>query len=83
MKTHRFELAKYFDPELGSAENIDIDWPNVHRQAGVEHIQWLKDQDTAQCQLVVEQRTDDPYTYVIAEIYSDKLANLYSLLWAK
>jgi len=83
MKTHRFKLAKYFSPESGFSENIDIDWPSVHRQAGVDHIQWLKNQDPAQCQLVVEQKINDPYTYVVAEIYTDKLATQYALMWAK
>ena len=40
-------------------------------------------QDSRECQLVVEQKPSDPYTYVVAEIYSDKLATLYNLMWAK
>ena len=83
MKTHRFSIARYFEPEFNSTDNIDIDWPSVHRQAGLDHVQWLKSQDPRQCQLMVEQRAGSPYTYVVAEIYSDKLASLYSLLWAK
>ena len=83
MKTHRFELARYFDPESDGTGNIYIDWPAVHRQAGIDHIQWLKNQDSRECQMIVEQKASDPYTYVVAEIYSDKLASLYSLMWAK
>jgi hypothetical protein len=81
MKTHRFELARYFDSE--SSDNIYIDWPCVHRQAGLHHIQWLQSQTEDQCQLVMERKENDPYCYIVAEIYSDKLASLYSLLWAK
>ena len=83
MKTHRFNIARYFDPESDGTGNIYIDWPSVHRQAGIDHIQWLRSQDPAQCQLVVEQKINDPYTHVIAEIYSDRLATEYALMWAK
>jgi len=83
MKTHRFNIARYFDPESDGTGNIYIDWPAVHRQAGLDHVQWLKNQDPNQCQLVVEHRANSPYTHVVAEIYSDKLATLYNLLWAK
>jgi len=86
MKTHRFEIARYFDSEsygLDDTGNIYIDWPCVHRQAGLDHIQWLQAQPEDQCQLVMERKDNDPYCYIVAEIYSDKLASLYSLMWAK
>lgn len=83
MKTHRFELARWFPPEGDGTGEIFIDWPAVHRQAGLDHIQWLKNQDADQCQMVVERKSHDSYHYLIAEIYSDKLAALYGLMWAK
>ena len=83
MKTHRFKLARYFQPESYDSDTIDIDWPSVHRQAGLDHIQWLKNQQPEVCQLVIEHKPNDPYVYVVAEIYSDRLATEYSLLWAK
>lgn len=85
MKTHRFELGRYFQGErdLDETGNIYIDWPSIHRQAGVDHIRWLKHQDKTECQIVLEKRPNDYHTYVIAEIYSEKLATLYSLMWAK
>ena len=83
MKTHRFKLAKYFSPETLTLGTIDIDWPSVHRQAGLDHIQWLKNQDPAKCQMILEHRENDPYIYVVAEIYSDRLATEYALMWAK
>lgn len=82
MKTHRFEVAKYFQGESLN-DDIHIDWPCVHRQAGLDHIQWLKKQDPSLCQLVLEHRENSSYTYLMAEIYSDNLATMYSLLWAK
>ena len=83
MKTHRFKLARYFQPESYIAGTIDIDWPSVHRQAGLDHIQWLKNQSPEECQMVIEHRPNDPYVYVVAEIYSDRLATEYALMWAK
>ncbi len=83
MKTHRFKLAKYFSPESVYRETIDIDWPSVHRQAGLDQIQWLQSQHPSECQMVLEHRENDPYTYVVAEIYSDRLATEYALMWAK
>ena len=83
MKTHRFELGRFFPPESDGSGNIYIDWPSIHHQAGKDCIQWLKAQDPADCQMVIECRPNESYTYVIAEIYSDKLAALYGLLWAK
>jgi hypothetical protein len=82
MKTHRFEIARYLpaDVEPGT---IWIDWPSVHRQAGRDHIQWLKEQDVSECQMIVERKNNDGYHYLVAEIYSDKLATIYSLMWAK
>lgn len=83
MKTHRFEIAKFLPREDDGSGNIYIDWPCIHRQVGVEHIQWIKNQDPLKCQLVLENRPNDSHTYVMAEIYTDKLATMYGLLWAK
>ncbi len=84
MKTHRFNLARWLPIESEEgADDICIDWPSVHRQAGLDHIQWLKSQSLTDCQLVVESKSNDPYKYLIAEIYSDKLATMYSLMWDK
>lgn len=83
MKTHRFNIARYFQPDSDDTDNIYIDWPAVHRQAGVDHVQWLRSQDPSECQMVLEQKYNDPYTYVVAEIYSDRLATAYGLMWAK
>ena len=83
MKTHRFELGHWLPGESDGSGNLYIDWPAVHRQAGADHIQWLKEQDSVQCQMVVERRENVPYHYLMAEIYSDRLATHYALMWAK
>ena len=83
MRTYKFTVAKFFPVDSSSPDTIDIDWPSVHRQAGVDHIQWLKRQDPTECQLVIERRKTDSYMYLVAEIYSEKLASFYGLMWAK
>jgi hypothetical protein len=83
MKTHRFEIAHFFGSEADDDGNIYIDWPSVHRQAGIDHIQWIKDQDPSKCQLVLERRPNDNFIRVVTEIYSDELVTLYGLMWAK
>ena len=83
MKTHRFEIGFYFGSKEDNHGNIHIDWPSIHRQAGIEQIRWIKAQDPTQCQLVLEQRPNDNFVRVVVEIYSDTLATLYGLMWAK
>lgn len=83
MKTHRFKLAEWLPTESDGTDNIYIDWPSVHRQAGLDCIQWLKSLDPVDCQLVIETKPDDCFYYMIAEIYSDRLATQYALMWAK
>jgi hypothetical protein len=83
MKTHRFKLAEWQAEESNFCEYLDIDWPEVHRQAGLDHIQWLQQQDPSQCQLVVETKSRKNTRSLSAEIYSDSLAIAYHLMWAK
>ncbi len=83
MKTHRFEIAKFLKSESDEDGNIYIDWPSVHRQAGVDQIQWIESQDPAECQLLLEIRPEDTHVSAVVEIYSDKIATLYTLMWAK
>ncbi len=83
MKTHRFELAKYFPIESDGSGNIYVDWPSIHRQAGTDCIQWINSQDPKHCQIIIEQRPEEVYWYAMLEIYSDKLATIYNLMWAK
>lgn len=83
MKTFKFTVAKFFAGESDGTGAIDIDWPSVHRQAGLDHIQWLKRQKPTECQLIVEKRKNDLHSYLVAEIYCDKLASMYGIMWAK
>ncbi len=83
MRTYKFTIAKFFPAESDGTDAIDIDWPSVHRQAGLDHVQWIRNQDPTDCQLILERKPNDSYTYVVAEIYSEKLATVYTMMWAK
>ncbi len=78
MKTFKIELLKWL-PEEG--ENIEINWPKVHKTIGVDQTNWLLKQDHSQCQMILER--NDMYCRLVAEFYSDKLAAAYHLMWAK
>lgn len=83
MKNNAVELAKWLAIESDGSGNISIDWPAVQRQTGQDHLEWLIKQDKTRCQLMVENRTNDAYHYLIAEFYDDRLATEYYLMWAK
>ena len=83
MKTHRFEIAAYLPSESDGTGNVYIDWPEIHRQAGLEHVKWIKSQDPDKCQMILERKPDDTKVRLVAEIYSDRLATEYALMWAK
>ena len=78
MKTSKVQLLKWLPSE---GENIEIDWPKVHKTIGVDHTNWLLNQDHTACQLVLE-RTDQ-HCRLVAEFYDSELMTNYHLMWAK
>ena len=84
MKTKKVELYKWLPSE---GENIEIDWPKVHKTIGLDHTNWLLKQPDDICQLVLE-RTHDALTFrdqckLVAEFYNDQALTHYHLMWAK
>ena len=77
MKTSKVELLRWL-PEEG--ENIEINWPKVHRSIGTDQTRWLLDQDHTQCQMVLERR--DMYCRLIAEFDDERTFLTYALMWA-
>ena len=78
MKTKKVELYKWL-PDQG--ENIEIDWPKVHKTIGVDHTNWLLTQSKNSCQLVLER--NGRYCRLVAEFYDDSVFAEYYLMWAK
>ena len=78
MKTERVDLYKWLG---GDGENIEIDWPKVHKTIGLDHTNWLLKQSKDQCQIVLERR--DMYCRLVAEFYDQRTLVNYHLMWAK
>ena len=77
MKTSRIKLASWVSDD----ENLDIDWPQIQRLVGADHIEWLLKQPKNLCQLVVDKKESNHSLTV--EIYDEKLLVEYHLIWAK
>ena len=78
MKNKVVELLKWLPLE---GEDIEIDWPKVHKTIGVDHINWLINQPKEICQLVLLR--NDKYCRLAAEFYDDRALTQYHLMWAK
>jgi len=78
MKTSKVELYKWLGSE---GENIEIDWPKVHKTIGLDQTNWLLKQPNDQCQIILER--SDMYCRLIAEFYSEQTLTHYHLMWAK
>jgi hypothetical protein len=77
MKTDRIELLKWLP---GPDENIEIDWPKVHKTLGLDHTKWLLAQPEQQCQMVLER--GEVYCRLVAEFYDKHTLTQYHLMWA-
>lgn len=78
MKNNKVELLKWLPSE---GEDIEIDWPKVHKTIGVDQTRWLLAQPIEQCQVVLERR--DMFCRLVAEFYSEHSLINYHLMWAK
>ena len=78
MKTSKVELYKWLDLE---GENIEIDWPKVHKTIGLDHTNWLLKQPEDQCQIILER--NNIYCCLVAEFYNEHTLTHYHLMWAK
>ena len=78
MKNKVVELLKWLPSE---DEDIEIDWPKVHKSLGVDHTNWLITHPKDTCQLVLLR--NDMYCRLAAEFYDDRTLTQYHLMWAK
>ena len=78
MKSKKVELYKWLPSE---GENIEIDWPKVHKTIGLDQTRWLLKQSHDHCQLVLERK--DMHCRLIAEFYNERTLVDYHLMWAK
>jgi hypothetical protein len=68
-------------PENQPQDYLDIDWPLIHKECGIEHIEWINNQDTTKCQLSLE--LFDGGRRLIVEFFDQTLLTTYHLMWAK
>jgi len=78
MKSSKVELYRWLPSE---GENIEIDWPKVHKKIGLDQTKWLLDQSRYSCQIVLERI--DIYCRLVAEFYDERTLINYHLMWAK
>lgn len=79
MRTNRVVIAEWTCDR--SSDTIDIDWPYVHRTAGVDHVSWLLERPGSECQLVVDKI--DRKLKLVAEFYCERALVVYHMMWAK
>jgi len=78
MKTSKINLTDWL-PE--DSENIEINWPKIHKIIGLDQTKWLLDKDNTKCQIVLEK--NDVYYRLVAEFYDRVTLTEYYLMWAK
>jgi hypothetical protein len=61
---------------------LDIPWPDVHRQTGVELINWLNSQDTVDVQMIMEQEHGG-WQSLWAEFYKESTRIQFALKFAR
>jgi hypothetical protein len=77
MKHSKIQLFDW----ISNSENVELDWPKIQRELGVDHLEWLLKLPKNDCQLVVEKH-DENYA-LVAEFYDTRLEVEYHLRWAK
>jgi len=77
MKSNRVELLSW---HCANQENIEIDWPKVHRSLGTSHTKWLLQQDPSNCQIVLEKKITE--FVLVAEFYQQRCYEEYQKTWS-
>jgi hypothetical protein len=77
MKTERISLYKWYSKE----DVIEVNWPDVHKSIGADHLEWILKQPKDQCQLVVDKLNTN--FELMAEFYNERVLVEYWMRWAK
>jgi hypothetical protein len=78
MKSNRVKLADWED----HSNSLDIDWPMVHRLAGLDLISWAMSQPRDHCQMMIDKTGEKRYSLFL-EFYNHATLKNYSSKWAK
>jgi hypothetical protein len=77
MKTNRIVLAEWSSDDI----YIDIDWPLVHKQIGLDQLEWLMDLPLSHCQLILDKGSTN--SKLVAEFYNQQTLLTYHLMWSR
>jgi hypothetical protein len=72
---YQWKLDEYPD------EYLDIDWPAVHKDCGVDQINWINRQSYDDCQMSLEFFQGGKR--LIVEFFNQETLTTYHLMWAK
>lgn len=81
MKTSKHTLYEWPHDLLEPKEFYDIDWPMVHKQCGLDCIEWINKQKKSDCQLSLELSRDG--RRLVIEFFNPHIETQYHLMWAK
>jgi hypothetical protein len=81
MKNTKVTLYQWQLDLFAPREFFDIDWPQVHKECGIDHIEWINNQPDENCQLSLE--LFEGGRRLIVEFFNKDIATTYHLMWAK
>jgi hypothetical protein len=79
MMSKSVRLCSWTRADQSSDDYLDIDWPRVHRELGLDCVSWLQQLPKVECQLVVESSED--LMWLTAEFYTLARYKEFFLLW--
>ena len=81
MQNSKITLYQWKPDNLQPIDYFDIDWPVVHKECGLDHIDWINQQDAHKCQLTLE--LFEGGRRLVVEFFDKTLLTTYHLMWAK
>jgi hypothetical protein len=81
MQNTKVIIYEWAPDRLQPGHYLDIDWPVVHRECGLDHIEWIEKQDKSKCQMSLEFHKGQ--RRLIVEFFDKDIEMTYHLMWAK
>jgi len=77
------EVILYQWQNDGPEDLLDIDWPKIQKECGVDHIKWLMDNESKGCYMALEITPDKSIKRLIVEFDDPQILSTYHMLWAR
>ena len=81
MQNTKVTLFQWKPDLFNPNEYYDIDWPEVHKECGVDHIEWINKQSPEDCEMTLELFQGG--RRLVVEFFNRDIATTYHLMWAK